>query len=275
MRRDKMELFVNRRSNRKRNAERWKRRLVVVSTVALLTVALWAGYRLRDEVAVKIAAAGRFVFDNTYFSVREIQVRGGEKVGGDEVIALTGLRQGMNIWKVQPAAIEKKLAQHPSVRRVLVRREFPRRVVVEIEERVPKAIVAMRRLYYVDADGVVYKEIGEGENVALPMLTGLRPDELTAADPKIRRRIQEALQLADLMAKDGHTLSEIHFDAADRLIVYTTRYPIALHMGSGDWPRKLKRLERILSLWRGQEERLAALDVSFRDQVVARLRRAR
>jgi cell division protein FtsQ len=270
-----MELFVNRRNNRKRNAERWKRRLVVVCSAALLTVALWAGYRLRGEVAAKIAAAGRFVFENTYFSVREIQVRGGEKVGGDEIIALTGLRQGMNIWKVQPAEIEKKLAQHPWVRGVLVRREFPGRVVGEIEERVPKAIVAMRRLYYVDADGVVYKEIGEGENVSLPMLTGLRPDDLAAANPKIRRRIQEALRLADLMAKDAHILSEIHFDAADRLVVYTTSYPIALHMGSGDWAGKLKRLNRILSLWSGQEARLAALDVSFRDQVVARLRHAR
>ena len=29
------------------------------------------------------------------------------------------------------------------MRRVLVRREFPRRVVIEIEERIPRAIVAM------------------------------------------------------------------------------------------------------------------------------------
>jgi hypothetical protein len=33
-------------------------------------------------------------------------------------------------------------------------------------------------------------------------------------------------------------------------------------------------MERLLALWQGNEERLGSLDMSFRDQVVARLRRA-
>jgi len=57
--------------------------------------------------------------------VREIQVRGGEKVGGGEIVAMAGLKHGMNLWKIEPGAIEKKIAKHPWVRRVLVRRNFP------------------------------------------------------------------------------------------------------------------------------------------------------
>lgn len=270
-----MELSVYRKDNRKRNTGRWKRRFLVLGGAALLVVASFTLYRWGEQVAAKVAAARRFVLDNDYFSVREIQVRGGEKVGGSEIVAMTGLRQGMNIWKINPSAIEKKVAQHPWVRRVLVRREFPQRVVIEVEERVPKAIIAMRRLYYVDAAGVVFKEVGQGENVKFPMLTGLHPEDLTASDPKIRRSIQDALRLTDLMAKDAHTLSEIHFDAAGRLVVYTTAFSIALHMGLGDWPQKLQRFDRVLSLWKGNEQRLSALDMSFREQVVARLRRAK
>jgi hypothetical protein len=48
---------------------------------------------------------------------------------------------------------------------------------------------------------------------------------------------------------------------------------MALRMGWGDWEDKLARLERLLALWKGNEARLASLDVSFRDQIVARLRR--
>ncbi len=44
-------------------------------------------------------------------------------------------------------------------------------------------------------------------------------------------------------------------------------------MGWGNWADKLTRMERLLTLWKGNEERLASLDMSFRDQVVARLRR--
>jgi hypothetical protein len=42
--------------------------------------------------------------------------------------------------------------------------------------------------------------------------------------------------------------------------------------GWGDWDATLPRLAPLLELWKGNEERLASLDMSFRDQVVARLR---
>jgi len=180
------------------------------------------------------ASVRAFVRENPYFAVREIQVRGGENVGGSEIVAMAGLRHGMNMWKIEPADIERKIAKHPWVRRVLVRREFPRRVVIEVEERTPKAIVALGKLYYVDADGVVFKEVGVGESVNFPLLTGFRPEELSSSTPASRKRIQDAVRLGELMAKDSHTLSEIHFDAPDRLVLYTTAYPVALHMGWGD-----------------------------------------
>jgi cell division septal protein FtsQ len=257
-----MQLTVYRRDNRKRNGRSWRQWIMVGSTVATLIALSIALYGWRRQLMVAGAAARQFALESPYFSVREIQVRGGEKFG-------------MNMWRVEPATIEKKVAKHPWVRRVLVRREFPRRVVIEIEERTPKGIVAMGKLYYVDSDGVVFKEVGVGESVQFPLLTGLRPDELGNRDPAVRRKIQDAVRLSDLMAKDSHTISEVHFEAADRVILYTTAYPVALRMGWGDWEDKVRRVDRVLKLWNGQEERLVTLDASFGDQVVARVRRMR
>jgi cell division septal protein FtsQ len=131
----------------------------------------------------------------------------------------------MKMWKVEPAEIEKKIARHPWVGSVLVRREFPRRVVIEVEERTPKAIVAMGKLYYVDADGIIFKEVGEGENVNFPLLTGLRSERLATANPAMRQKIQDAMRLGELMTKDSHTLSEIHFDASEHVVLYTRPIP--------------------------------------------------
>jgi cell division protein FtsQ len=231
------------------------------------------GYRLSGPIMLAAASLRDFFLDSSYFSVREIQVRGGDKVSGHEIVAVAGLRQGMSIWKVELDQIEKKIAKHPWVRRVLVRREFPSRIIIDVEERTPRAIVAVRKLYYVDSDGAVFKEVAPGEDVKFPLLTGLRAEDVMAADPAVRRRIQDAMRLAELMAQRSHSLSEIHFDALDRLVVYTTSYPVALYMGWGDWDEKLDRMERLLTLWKGHEQRLASLDMSFRDQVVARLRR--
>ncbi len=269
-----MQLKVYRKDNRKRDGRRWRRLSVRVGVFVVAVAGAAMLYRFSEPLLIAIASTRAFIVDNAYFSVREIQVRGSDKVSGNEIVAITGLKRGMNIWQVDPVAIEKKVAKHPWVRRVLVRREFPRRIVIDVEERMPKAIVALRKLYYVDADGVLFKEVATGENVKYPLLTGLRAEDLMASDPVTRKRIREALRLSDLMAQRAHTLSEIHFDAPDRVAVYTTRYPVALHMGWGDWEDKLGRLDRLLSLWQGNEERLHSLDMSIRDQVVAKLRRA-
>ena len=268
-----MKLTLHRRDNRKQNERLGRRQLVWLGGVAILFALGAAAHRWQVPLKAAVAAAPAFFFENAYFFVREIQVRGGEKVGGDEIVAMTGLRHGMNIWKVEPGGIEKKVANHPWVRRVLVRRDFPRRVIIEVEERTPKAIVALGQLYYVDADGVVFKEVGAGENVNFPLLTGLRPEQLAKANAALRGKIKDAVRLGDLMAKDARTLSEIHFDESGRLVVYTTAFPVALKIGWGEWDAKLKRLDRVLALWKGNEERLASLDASFNDQVVARLRK--
>jgi len=270
-----MQLKVHRRDNHKRDKRLVRRRWLIAALVPLLLMAGALIYRLSGPLAVAARSTLDFFADNRYFAVRQIEVHSGDKVGGDEIVAIAGLRQGMNIWNVDAIAIEKKIAKHPWVRRVLVRRDFPRRVVINVEERSPKAIVGVRKLYYIDADAVVFKEVASGESIKYPMLTGVYAEGLMRGDPAARQRIRDAIHLTDLMAQHSHTLSEIHFEALDRLVVYPTKFPVAWRLGWGDWEEKIARLERLLELWKGNEERLASLDMSFRDQVVARLREKR
>jgi hypothetical protein len=116
--------------------------------------------------------------------------------------------------------------------------------------------------------------VEDGERTDFPLLTGLKQDDLrTPTSFATRQRIQEALALNDLMAKDAFALSEIHFLPQEGLIVYPVGRRVALAMGAGNWADKLKRLERVLALWKGNEDRLAVLDLSFRNQVVARMRK--
>jgi len=268
-----VQLKVYRKDNRKKDGQRWRRRWLWCGGIFVVAILVCAAYRHSDPLLLTAVSLRDFILDNRYFSVHEIQVRGGDKVSGNEIVTIAGLHQGMSIWKVDLPAIEKKVGKHPWVRRVLVRREFPHRIIIDVEERVPRAIVALRKLYYVDTDGVMFKEVDPNENVKYPLLTGLRPEEFNGSNPAMRKRIQDAIRLGDLMAQRAHSLSEIHFDAPDRLVVYTTDFPIPLHMGWGNWDDKLERMDRLMTLWKGNEERLGSLDMSFRDQIVARLRR--
>ena len=267
-----MKIFLH-RENKKSAKQSGRRRLRLWSAVLVLLCFLVFLYVDRVQVSQVTVRVRDFFLYHPYFSVQEIQVRGGEKIGGSEIVAMAGLTHGMSIWKIDSEGIEGKVGRHPWVKHVLVRREFPHRVVIEVEERSPKAVVIMGKLYYVDAEGFVFKEVGEGERADFPLLTGLRQAELAARAYSARQKIQEALRLADLMSRSSLPLSEIHFNSGGGIVLYPMAYSIALHFGWGDWDEKIKRLQRILEVWNGRENRLATLDLRFRDQVVAQLKK--
>src|SRR5262245_1408293 len=127
-----MQLTVYRRDNRKRNGRSWRQWIILSSTVLTLIATAVAIYQWRRQLMTAGTTVRRFVLESPYFSVREIQVRWGEKIDANEIVTMAGLKQGMNIWRIDPATIEQKVAKHPWVRRVLVSREFQRRVVIEI-----------------------------------------------------------------------------------------------------------------------------------------------
>ena len=78
--------------------------------------------------------------------------------------------------------------------------------------------------------------------------------------------------MGEHLEKSPDTLSEIHFNKDGEVVLYPISYPIAIHMGWGDWSNKVRRFRRVLSRWSGKEKHLGSLDLSFRNQVVARLR---
>ena len=262
-----------RRGNKKNGEQSGRLRLRLWGTVLVFFSFLIVLYVDRADVSRLIVRLHDFFLYHPYFSVREIQVRGGEKIGGSEIVTMAGLSHGMSIWNIDSEGIEKKVGKHPWVKHVLVRREFPHRVVIQVEERSPKAVVIMGGLYYVDSEGFVFKEVGEGERTDFPLLTGLRQAELVSRAYSTRQKIHEAMRLSELMGRSSLPLSEIHFNAGGGIVLYPMVYPIAFHFGWGDWEGKINRLQRILEIWKGRENRLASLDLRFHDQVVARLRK--
>ena len=101
-----MQLTVYRRDNRKRNASRWRQWIMVVCIFASLSALTFALYGWRGQLMAAGASARQFVLESPYFSVRKFKCVG-EKFGGNEIVTMAGLKHGMNMWRIEPATIEK------------------------------------------------------------------------------------------------------------------------------------------------------------------------
>lgn len=134
-------------SSRKRFARRqWARR--------------WLAWRRITVAVLALLIAGGAVFA-VYFSslleVEGVEVRGTLGLTSAEIASAAEVPVGQPLARVDLEAIERKVMSLGAVRTVDVSRKWPHEVLIEIEERVPVAVVKMGDLLRnLDAEGVIF-----------------------------------------------------------------------------------------------------------------------
>lgn len=102
------------------------------------------------------------IFFSGLFTLSEIVIENNKEVSGEEIKnVLSGeLGLGKNIFfsNIQSASSEV-LTRMPKISRISIKRNWPSRVTVEIEERKPAAILYG---YYMDKEGVIFEKAPEG-----------------------------------------------------------------------------------------------------------------
>lgn len=246
----------------------WGRRVLVFGAAALVgTLGLGAathGPRLVAAFA-----------DHPYFAVTEIVVTPTRHVRAGSLLEDVDLRNGISLWRVDPATMMRRLEANPWIRRAAVRREFPRRLVVDLWEREPVAVLFLDQLYYVDATGLAFARVGEREPLDLPFVTGV--EAAIVGDERVyaRHAIRQALRLLRLMEASGlpFRVSEVHIDRERGITVYPIEPRVAVAFGWNGFGKKLGRLTHVLGDFQGRERQIREIDLTLGTDVVVRLRK--
>jgi cell division protein FtsQ len=201
---------------------------------------------------VLVTAAGAAVYSwlghSSLFSVRDIDMNRCSYVTRDEISGiLSGVPQG-NIWSLSSRDIGRRLLTHPWVRRVSVRKAFPDRLVVRIDERKPAAMINLDTLYYIDEEGTIFKRLTAYDPKNFPIVTGFSRGELTARDAVTLQNLKKTLEL--LRWTDSGVLrqnvSEVHFDAQEGYTLVTRDSGLQLKIGTMDFREAMKRVEEAM-----------------------------
>jgi cell division protein FtsQ len=203
-------------------------------------------------VVVLVTAAGAAVYSwlghSRLFSVRDIDMNRCAYVTRDEVSGiLSGVAQG-NIWSLSSRDIGRRLLTHPWARSVSVRKVFPDRLVVRIEERKPAAMVNLDALYYVDEEGTIFKRLTAYDPKNFPIVTGFSRGELTARDAVTLQNLRKTLELLRCTESGvlRQNISEVHFDAQEGYTLVTRDSGLQLKIGMMDFREAMKRIEEAM-----------------------------
>jgi cell division protein FtsQ len=243
------------------NVWRLRRGMLAAGCGIGLAAALWYG----------LPRLAYLVKTHRYFTLTNILVRGNRRVTRSDVLQWAGVTEATSAWDAAPDEVRMRLQSHPWVRRAAVQREFPNRLGIGIEERQPVAIVRLGELNYVDRSGRILGALSDGDSRDFPLINGLEEAGPSGFTPVGVRRALRLLRLCErLRCVDG--VSEVYVDQNRGITIFPLRPATAVVVGWGSWREKLTRSARVFAAWKGQLERLAAVDVSFRDMVVVKLR---
>jgi len=212
----------------------------------------------------------RYIQQHPYFAISDIDVNldAGALFSPEEIIAWSGVTPGMNLWTVDPEEVSARLLASPGIRDVEVRREFPQRVVLEVQTRHPIAVIAQPSLTYLDKDGVWFTAQAQRQELDLPYVTGLSADELATA--AARTALTGTVSLLSLAANLwAEPLSEVRWDPKAGYSMFLARRHLTIRLGWETAPEKFAQLATVLTQW-PTDSPPALFDARFLNQVVVR-----
>lgn len=122
-----------------------------------------------------VALLGGTILLGDTFRIHNILIEGTTYVSNEELIQLSGVREGENIFFLDSSLIKQRIESNPMLMVSSVIRKYPDTVLLEIIERKPTAVVEYMGSYGVlDEQGKVLRMESTLPAGSYPLLTGLR-----------------------------------------------------------------------------------------------------
>jgi cell division protein FtsQ len=211
-----------------------------------------------------------------YFEIKEISVRGLKELTEKDVLASAEIKPAQNLLAINTDAVIRRVAANQWVKNVYIGRELPNKLVLEVQERSPLALVKQGSDFYLmDGEGFVFKKLGKSDQVDLPVLTGFNVQDKTKTTLFLSMlNLLKTISSSSRYSYLG-TISEIHIDEVFGLSLISGT-GLYLKLGMGGFESKLKKLTLVLADLdqRGMKNGYLCIDLSDESKVTVQRKNA-
>ena len=250
-----------RRSLREENASRRRKQEQSISI---------GGFCLRIGILFAVFILSYFILSNCGVKVEQFEITGNRIVSDEDVISLSGISIGDDLFKTDTAASENQIAMHVMIDRVDVRVRPFHKILIQVEEK--NAVAGFMdddTYFYIDENKVV---VGEGEKVddVLPLFSGFALPEfvsigLPLEDPLLDSDLKIAAAAAGLF--EGYQMEISAVSESENNILLNG---IQIRLGTlGRLNEKMQVLNTLIHSMSVQKlESLEYIDISIPDEPV-------
>lgn len=228
-----------------------------------------------------IALLSAYLFmHSSFFNVTQIKVTGNEKVTSEEILALSGLTPGINIFSFDERMAAKSIEVHPMIKRAQIKRHLLSEVAIDVIERQVWAVIPYNGVFLcVDDDGVCFDKLNNVpvENELIITLEAV-PDHVNLGQTVNAQAAGMIKQVWQALGSEQQGLiSEVYYQNQEgTLKIYTLQ---GTEVRFGDLERldeKVKAFREILGMEKAMHEKgiekLEYVDLRFKGEPVVKTR---
>lgn len=145
-----------------------------------------------------LLAVGLFMFTKSdFFMVQEVRIQGLDNVAQEEIVKLLGTVKGQNLFLTDTNSLAQRIKLHPLVEVAIVKKQLPVTIVVDIQERVPIALILNEDgVVEVDKQGTILRFHETWPKTSSPVVTGIVvPDTIGPGQKVVNEQLEKVLLL--------------------------------------------------------------------------------
>lgn len=124
-----------------------------------------------------------FLLSSDIFSLKNIYVTGNKTIPKDDIIKLSRLQYGQNLFKMNKKKIYKYMFNNPKIKAIRIKRVLPSGISLDIIER--EAIAAIPYLgsfLNIDEEALIVEVTGLSQGAGIPVVEGLSFDDFKTGE---------------------------------------------------------------------------------------------
>lgn len=201
-----------------------------------------------------------FLLVSPIFNINEIQVNNNSQIAKETIVSLSQLQVGQNLFRFNKNKVKKEIKTNPYVESVNIKRKFPNKIEITIQEREKSYNVEFLNGYaYINNQGYIL-EIS-GQKLDLPVIQGVLTNaEQIVAGNRLNEedleKIETVIQIMNICKNYelNKNVSAIDITNKSDYIIYMEEEKKTIHLGNeSNLSNKMLYVPTILNENQGKE----------------------
>jgi len=203
--------------------------------------------------------------------LEDIEIKGNKLLSDEDIITYCDL-EDINIFNIDRRKLANKLIELPQIKGVVVTRDLPKRLIIEVNERRPIAIIGIQSSYQIiDSEGQI---IATTKNLAywnLPLVTGV--EVINEGDQlEINSQIKKAISYLGLLSDQVlGEISELNITKEDGIQLFLVDGGVVKLSSNFDNKAKSKIFTSVYNDIKSKGQKIEYIDLRYGNNVIVRL----